>query len=50
MEGDLDLQEILKLFLVPKKRALRKKVVVVKGKDEEGDKAKKNWVMIRYYT
>jgi hypothetical protein len=41
-EGDLDLQEIPKLVLIPKKRAaLRKKVVVVKDKNEEVDKTKK---------
>ncbi len=38
----MDLQEIPKLVLIPKKRAaLRKKVVVVKDKNEEVDKTKK---------
>ncbi len=37
----MDFQEIPKLVLIPKKRALKKKVVVVKDKDEEVDKTKK---------
>jgi hypothetical protein len=43
VERDLDLQKIFKLVPIPKKKTLRKKVVVVKDKDEEGDKARKNW-------
>ncbi len=41
MEGDLDLQEILKSILIPKIRTPKKKVVVVKDKYEEGEKLKK---------
>ncbi len=44
VEGDLDVQKILKPVSIPKKRAPRKKVIVVKDKNEKGDKAKKNWV------
>ncbi len=44
VERDLDLQEIPKLVPIPKKKAPRKKVVVVKDNDEEGDKVGKNWV------
>jgi hypothetical protein len=48
VEGDLDLQEIFKLILFPKKRATKKKVAIVtmKREDEEGEKvekARKNW-------
>ncbi len=39
MKEDLDLQKILKLVSIPKKRAPRKKVIVVKDKHEKGDKA-----------
>jgi hypothetical protein len=40
VEGDLDLQEILNLLVpIPNKKTLRKKIVVVKDKDEEGKKA-----------
>jgi hypothetical protein len=42
VEEDLDLQENFKLVPIPNKRAPRKKVVMVKGKDEEGEKARKN--------
>jgi hypothetical protein len=35
VERDLDLQEIPQLIPIPKKRALHKKVVVVKNKDEK---------------
>jgi hypothetical protein len=38
VERDLDLQEILKLVPIPKKKAPRKKVVMVENKDERGDK------------
>ncbi len=38
------LQEILKSIPIPKKRTLMKKAVVVKDENEEGDKARKNWV------
>jgi len=41
VEGDLDLQEILKLVLIPKIRTPKKKVVVMKDKYEEGEKLKK---------
>jgi hypothetical protein len=40
----LNLQEILELVPIPKKRTSRKKAVVVKDENEEGDKARKNWV------
>jgi hypothetical protein len=45
VEGDLDLQEILKLAPLPKKIATNKKVTIVtmKEEDEEGEKARKNW-------
>jgi hypothetical protein len=42
VERDLDLQEIPKSIPIPKKKAPRKKVVVVKDNDEEGDKVGKN--------
>jgi hypothetical protein len=35
VKGDLDLQKIPKLILIPKKRALRKKVVMMKDEDCE---------------
>jgi len=35
MEGNLDLQEIPKLVFIPKKRTLRKKVVVVKDENKK---------------
>jgi hypothetical protein len=38
------LQEILKLIPIPNKRTLRKKAIVIKDENEEGDKARKNWV------
>jgi hypothetical protein len=41
VEGDLDLQEILKSVLIPKIKTPKKKVVVVKDKYEEGEKLKK---------
>ncbi len=41
VEGDLDLQKIFKLILIPKIRAPKKKVVVVIDKHEEGEKLKK---------
>jgi hypothetical protein len=44
LEGDLDLQEIYKPISIPKKRAPRKKVVVVKDKNLEGEKTKIHWV------
>jgi len=44
VERDLDLQEIYKPTSIPKKRALRKKVVVVKDKNLEGEKTRKNLV------
>jgi hypothetical protein len=44
VEVDLDLQEIPKLVPIPMKKAPRKKAVVVKNEDEEGDKARKKWV------
>jgi hypothetical protein len=44
VEVDLDLQEILKSVPIPMKKAPRKKAVVVKDEDEEGDKAGKKWV------
>ncbi len=48
VEKDLDLQEILKLAPLPKKRATKKKttIVTMKKEDEEGEKAEKagkNW-------
>ncbi len=43
-EGDLNLQEIYKPISIPNKRAPRKKVVVVKDKNLEGKKVRKNWV------
>jgi hypothetical protein len=44
MEGDLDLQEIYNLVSIPKKKTPRKRVVVVKDKNLEGEKTRKNWV------
>jgi hypothetical protein len=44
VERDLDLQKIPKLVPIPKKKTPRKKVVVVKDKDEKGNKVGKNWV------
>jgi hypothetical protein len=44
VEVDLDLQEILKLVPIPMKKTPKKKAVVVKDEDEEGDKAGKKWV------
>jgi hypothetical protein len=38
------LQEIFKPTPIPKKKTLRKKAIVVKDKNEEGDKVGKNWV------
>ncbi len=48
VEGDLDLQKILKLVPLPKKRATKKKatIVIMKEEDEEGEKVEKvgkNW-------
>ncbi len=42
----MDFQKILKLVPIPNKRALKKKVVVVKDKDEEGEKV--GWI-VKYY-
>jgi hypothetical protein len=46
VEEDLDLQEIPKLALFPKKRATKKNMAIVttKEEDEEGEKAGKFWV------
>ncbi len=44
MDGDLDLQEILKLVPISKKKTPKKKAIIVKDKDEEGEKVGKNWV------
>jgi hypothetical protein len=44
VEGDLNLQEILKPVSIPKKKTLMKKVIVVKDENEKGEKAKNNWV------
>jgi hypothetical protein len=41
LEGDLDLQMIIKLVPISNKKALRKKVTVVKDEDEEGEKVGK---------
>jgi len=41
-EGDLNLQEIYKPISIPNKRAPKKKVVVVKDKNLEGKKVRKN--------
>ncbi len=38
------MQEIFKPTPIPKKKTLRKKVVVVKDTNEEDDKVGKNWV------
>jgi len=46
VEKGLDFQKILKLVPIPNKRALSKKVVVLKDKDEEGEKV--GWMM-KYY-
>jgi hypothetical protein len=46
VKGDLDLQKIPKLILIPKKRAFRKKVVMLKDKDEGGENAGKIIVVI----
>jgi hypothetical protein len=50
VEVDLDIQEIPKPIPIPMKKAPRKKAVVVKDEDEEGDKAEKNGWMWKYYT
>jgi hypothetical protein len=52
MEGDLDLQEIYKVVSIPKKKTPRKKVVVVKDKNFEGEKTRKIWVdgVVLYLT
>ncbi len=41
VEGDLDLQDITKLVLISNKKAPRKKVIVVKDKDEKGEEVGK---------
>jgi reverse gyrase len=46
VEKGLDFQKILKLVPIPNKRALNKKAVVLKDKDEEGEKI--GW-MVKYY-
>ncbi len=46
MEKGLDFQKIVKLVPIPNKRALNKKAVVLKDKDEEGEKI--GW-MVKYY-
>jgi hypothetical protein len=46
VKGDLDLQKIPKLILIPKERALRKKVVMLKDKDEGGENAGKIIIII----
>jgi hypothetical protein len=38
VEGELDLQEIPKLVAIPKKIPPRKKIIVMKDKDEKGEK------------
>jgi hypothetical protein len=43
-EEDLNLQEIYKPISIPNKRAPKKKVVVVKDKNLEGEEVRKNWV------
>ncbi len=43
-EEDLNLQEIYKPISIPNKRAPKKKVVVVKEKNLEGEEVRKNWV------
>jgi hypothetical protein len=45
-ERGLDFQKIPKLVPIPSKRALKKKAVVLKNKDEEGEKV--GW-MVKYY-
>jgi len=44
VEGNLDLQEIPKPVPILKKRAPRKKVVMVKDENEKGEIFFKNWV------
>jgi hypothetical protein len=44
VDGDLDLQEVFKLVPIPKKKTLKKKVVMVKDKNENGEKVGNNWV------
>jgi hypothetical protein len=41
VKGDLHLQKIPKLILIPKKRASREKVVMMKDEDEGGENAGK---------
>jgi hypothetical protein len=41
VERDLDLQKIPKLVLVSNKKASRKKMIMMKDKDEKGKKAGK---------
>jgi hypothetical protein len=41
VEKGLDFQKILKLVPIPNKRALNKKAVVLKDKDEKGEKVGK---------
>jgi hypothetical protein len=38
------------LVPIPKKKTPKKKVVVVKNEDEEGEKARKFGWMVKYYT
>jgi hypothetical protein len=54
VEGDLDLQEILKLAPLPKKIVIKKKVTIItmKEEDEEGEKVEKAgkiWGMMKFY-
>ncbi len=44
MEGDLDLQRFFKLVPIPKKKTPSKKTIVMKNKNEKGEKVEKNWV------
>jgi hypothetical protein len=51
VEGDLDLQETLKLAPLPKKITTKKKVIIVtmKEEDEESEKAEKLGWMLKFY-
>jgi hypothetical protein len=44
VDGDLDLQQILKPVPIPKKKTPKKKAVMVKDEGAEGEKVGKNWV------
>ncbi len=46
VKGDLHLQKIPKLILIPKKRASREKVVMMKPEDEGGENAGKIIILI----